>query len=329
MGHMLYAFTQWWVGVLPVDAAGRRCFDETLADWRREAAKAKGSFAATVVSVRAMFAVFRCAVGVSLREVRLIRRSGVLVRVFLWIGGYLLTVTLMLQMTPVALELSLVSRAYLLVSLVGFILPVALLLATGLARTQKPVPALGVALAAALTGFTLLGWVLPAANRAFMEVNPRSYVTDSGVVHVVPYMPGEGLMLATMSEWRNTVPFWPPNIFRNDLTVRQLSAKVVAGPQRGGLEAAAGLSFFGAYVALCAIGPIMASASRRLPAIVRYALVIVTAALLFVEPWRQTSFGEFSLLWWLGKYWIPVIWMTTCLIAAARRDASLRIPNSQ
>src|SRR5688572_3502291 len=237
MSHVFYVLVHRWFEVLPVDEAGRRVFDETLADWRREAARASGPLARVLMCVRAVFAVLRAVVGVSFREVMLIRRSGMLVRVFLWTAGYLLAMTLIIQLSPEVVDLSVVSQGYFLVSLVAFIFPVALLLATGLGRARQPVPALGAALVALLVGAPLLGWALPIANRAFMVANPWSYVTDSGVTRVVPSKPGEGLMLTTMSEFRSTMPVWPPNAFRNDLTVAQLGARVVEGPQAGGWNA--------------------------------------------------------------------------------------------
>src|SRR5689334_21055122 len=100
MSQGLYAVTQWCLDLLPVGQSGRRCCDETLADWRKEAAKATRSWAAFVVSVCAMFAVLRCVAGLSLREVALIRQSGVLTRVVLWTVAYVAIMTVIVQLSP-------------------------------------------------------------------------------------------------------------------------------------------------------------------------------------------------------------------------------------
>src|SRR5688572_21075439 len=77
----LYTIAKWCLGTLPVDAAGRRVFDETLADWRNEAAQASGPLAALAVPARAVWSVIRCVMMVSLREVRTREGAALLLRV--------------------------------------------------------------------------------------------------------------------------------------------------------------------------------------------------------------------------------------------------------
>ena len=324
MTGALYTLVRWCLGLLPVDPAGRRCLDETLADWRREAANAGGTWAAFVVSVRAMFAVVRCVAGVSLREVALIRQSGVLTRALLWTAGYLVMMAVVVQLSPSILTISATSRIYTQVAVVASFLPIALLLATALGGKRRPVPGLGLALIALFVGFPLLGWGVPMANRAFLDANPRrSYYPDHPErgEQLHPWKPGDGLSMAM--EWHYFSVSSTPRPFSNDLTLVQLGAKVAHGPQANGWSAMRYLSFFVAYLVTCALAPLLASVLRRRTALVRYGAVLVTAILLFRPPAFERLGGEFSVVLWLGAFWIPVIWMTTCLIAAARRERAI------
>jgi hypothetical protein len=165
-------------------------------------------------------------------------------------------------------------------------------------------PALGAALIALVIGAPLLGWAVPSAGRQFMEASTG--------VQSPPYKVGDGLRLLPTA-----------NLFVNDLTVTQLAARVVAGPQAGGWNAIRWLSYFGAYLATCALAPLLASVLRRRSALVRYGAILVTAVLLFRPPAFARLGGEFSVVLWLGAFWIPVMWMTICLIAAARRVGAI------
>ncbi len=320
----LYEVARWWLGILPMDEAGRRSCDETLADWRREAAKAEGNWAALVVSVRAMFALVRCVAGVSLREVALIRRSGVLTRMFLWTLAYLAIMAVIVQLSPNIWKLSPTSRIYAQVAVVASFLPIALLLATGFGGRRRPVPGVGLALVGLLIGFPLLGWGVPMANRAFLDANPaRSSYPDHPErgEELRPWKPGDGLSMAM--EWHYYSEVRSPHPFSNDLTVVQLGEKLASGPEANGWNAMRYLSFFGAYLATCVLAPLLASVLRRRTALARYGVILVTAALLFRPPDFRSFDGEFSVVLWLGAFWIPAIWMTICLLAAAHREGEI------
>jgi hypothetical protein len=334
MSHLLYTLTQRCLDVLPVDAAGRRCCDETLADWRREAAAAKGSGAAFVVSVRAMFAVLRCVAGITLREVMLIRQSGVLTRVVLWTVAYLAIVTAIVQLSPDSsniLRPATFSRIYAQVALVASFFPIALIFATGLGGNRRAVPSLGIALVALLIGFPLLGWGAPIANRAFLDANPARWTYPDHPERgeeVRPWKPGDGLMMSM--EWPySAAPPRSPAPFGNDLTLGQLRGKVLNGPDRGGWAAVAWLSFFAAYLVTCVLAPVLASVLRRRAALVRYGVLLITAVILF-RPYALAKLaGEFSVVMWLCAYWIPVAWMCLLIVATARRDPGLQATNNQ
>ena len=334
----LYAIAEWFLVVLPVDDAGRRVFDETLADWRREAAKARGTVAGALVFVRAIFSVFRSIVGVSLREVTSIHRSGVLTRVCLWTVAYLLAylaiVTVIVQLSPSIqfspsmTKLSVMSLVYGQVPLIASFLPTALLLATGLGGKRQPVPGLGTALVALVISFPLLGWGVPIANRAFLDANPALVTYPNHpdrTQELRPWKPGEGLGMAMgMRSQYFDLHSHSPRPFGNDLTLGELRRTVASGPAKGGWAALAWLSFFGAYLATCVLAPVLASALRRLTALMKYCIVFVTVALLLTLltlPVLTSLVGEFSVVMWLGAYWIPVTWMCLCLIAVTRRSS--------
>ena len=304
--------------MLPVDEAGRRVFDETLADWKREAKRASGLFARFVVAARAVFSVLRCLAGVSLREVTLIRQSGVLARVFLWTVGYLVVANLIVQLSPNHWTPSLAFRLYGQVPLVAYFLPVAVLLATALGGRRRTTPSLGLGLSTLLVAVALLGWGVPVTNRAFLEANPGTASTaGSGQIDIVPNPPGAGLAMAMGS--RQTKPYLPTPMFGNDLTVPQLVTKIWRGPEAGGWSAIRWMSFFLAYLAACALIPVLATLLQRSKLLVRFAVLGTTVLVVGAQGGLAAPFGEFSIVWWLGAYWVPVAWMALCVAATARR----------
>ncbi len=316
----LYAVVRWALGVLPVDKSGRRIFDETLADWRREAERSSGPLSGVVVSARAMFSVLRCVTGVSLREVALIGQSGVLARVFLWTVGYLVVANLIVQLSPNIWTLTLSSRLYRQVAFLAYFLPVAVLLATALGSKQRPAPSLGLGLSTLLVAAALLGWGVPLTNRAFLEANPGTSTARSGQVEIVPNPPGEGLRMASMGMWKTGPgPYLPTRLFMNDLTVTQLATRIVRGPEFDGWSAIRWTSFFFAYLVACALIPVLGTLLQRSNVLVRSAILATTVLLLWTQGELATPMGEFSIMWWLGACWIPVAWIGLCVVAATRR----------
>lgn len=330
MNKLLYSIANWALNALPVDTAGRRVFDETLADWRREAAKASALLARASVTARASGSVLRCIAGVTAREIKLIPQSGVLLRVFLWVAGYMVAApwVSMIWFGKPTFQVS--ARGYLIVSGVAYFFPVALILGTGLGRNRLRAPGLGMGFASLVVSFVLLGWGLPVANRAFLEANPDR-VTNPKTPEDEAWrrirVPGEGLSMTTGLHMTSS----PPSMFVNDLTVTQLSARIAGGPKVNGWAAIRWLSFFGAYLSICALAPLLASALRERAALVRYPVMVVTAALLLRPP-VQSGFGDaFSVTLWLGAFWIPVAWVALCLAIAGHRTVRVSEPitNSQ
>ena len=330
MSTLPYVLAKWLLSTLPVDAAGRRCFDETLADWRREAAKANGAFAGAIVAVRAMGSVLRSVAGVTFREMRLFPQSGVPLRLVFWMAAFLTVVPLIYRGSLTFRGVGLSSPAYLYVGDLLRVLPVTLLLATAVGRDRRSTSGLGLALAAVITAVSLLGWALPAANSAFLEANRARYTnpqTPEEAAWRRPRRPGEGLTMSTMGDV--AVDPVAPNLFMNDLTLPQLGVRVVRGPGADGWAAIRWLSFFGAYLSICALAPILATTLRRRQALVRYSIVIITAAVLWRPVVLSRLGGEFSVAVWLGAFWIPVAWMAVCLLFAAQRDTSFQSANNQ
>jgi len=115
----------------------------------------------------------------------------------------------------------------------------------------------------------------------------------------------------------------PASMFMNDVNLVQLARKIAGGPESGGWNAIRWTSFFFAYLAACAMIPVLASVLKRRNSFVRVAGVTATAILLWTQGSLPSPFGEFSLVWWMGAYWIPVAWMTVCVVVAAHRDSGL------
>lgn len=316
---ILYRIVEWFLTVLPVDASGRRVFDETLADWRREAGKATNRSTAAIATVRSLLSVVRSVAGVSVKDVIMIRQSSVWPRLLLWTCGYLALVNLVRILLPGGWPIAALSRVYGSISLIAYFFPVALLLAIGLGSQRRPVPALGLSLAATLLAFPLLGWGVPIANRAFLNANPPRFVSQGQQIAEGadrPLLPrGQMFAWVTAASAANRIIPYSPIGFVNDETVTQLVRKVAGGPAADGWLAIRWLNFFGAYVSLCALTPIFAGVLRRQRHIVRYVVIAATAGLLLYQRGIQTSFGAESVLWWFGMYWVPVAWLMAWMIA--------------
>jgi len=171
----LYAIVRWCLSVLPVDAAGRRCFDETLADWRKEAAQASGLLAALIVPARAMWSVFRCVMMVSLREIRTREGAALLLR----LAAFSVAVMLVfigirwndsIDVQGVRVPLGPIPAALLsVVSLLG-VMPFLVFVSAAIGRRLSVAPRLGPALVAGAVMFLAMGWVMPATNQAFRQL---------------------------------------------------------------------------------------------------------------------------------------------------------------
>jgi hypothetical protein len=331
---IVYRIVEWFLTVLPVDASGRRVFDETLADWRREAGKATNQSTAVIATLRSLLSVARSVAGVSARDVIMIRQSSVWSRVLLWTCGYLALVNLVRFAVPGGWQHSALSRLYGSIQLIAYFLPVALLLAIGLGSQRRHVPALGLSLVATLLAFFLLGWGVPIANRAYYEANPLRFVSQGQQMAEGadrPLLPrGQMLAWVTAASAANRVIPYSPISFVSDETVTQKIRKVVGGRAQDGWYAIQWLNFFGAYVSLCALIPISSGALRRQRHIVRYVFIGATAGLLLYQRGIQTSLGAESVLWWFGIYWVPVAWLMAWLPAINWSTAPIpEITNSQ
>ena len=171
-----YTLAQGCLRILPVDAAGRRVLDETLADWRREAANAAGRTQAVVVSLRASVSVARSVILICRREICSQEGIASLLRLACWstVSVLLFVVfnwnrTIPVDGVPVAIGptavwLGSVSWMLGLMPLLAFASA-----ATG-RRTASVAPRLGPALVSGLVIFGAMGWAMPAANQAWREL---------------------------------------------------------------------------------------------------------------------------------------------------------------
>jgi hypothetical protein len=131
-----------------------------------------------------------------------------------------------------------------------------------------------------LAGFgsavVMFGSCVPLANHAFLDANPgRTTEVSTGVTHLIPNKPGDGLMMAMGDYRRVGGAHLPASMFMNDVNLVQLARKIAGGPESGGWNAIRWTSFFFAYLAACAMIPVLASVlnagtlSSALPALPR------------------------------------------------------------
>jgi hypothetical protein len=156
---------------LPFDEPSRRALDETLCDWTYEGAAAATRARRMVVCARSFISVMRTIVLTVGSEVARIPTGWLLPR----LAGFLVVPVLVLAATGwghVAVPLPVTSDRWLELTTLGLpqaaiaLLPLALFVVAARAST-RPVPALGLAVAAACAVFALSAWVVPAAGRQF------------------------------------------------------------------------------------------------------------------------------------------------------------------
>ena len=84
MSRLLYGIVRWFLSALPLDAAGRQVFDETLADWHREADAAGTGLRRLVAAAQGTAAVASGLAHVSVRESTSREGAATLARLALW-----------------------------------------------------------------------------------------------------------------------------------------------------------------------------------------------------------------------------------------------------
>lgn len=176
MTPALYSFAHWSVGLLPVDPAGRRCIEETFADWRSEAVSASGPAARAVVTARALWSVVRCVALTSSREACSREGIALLRRLTLLSAANMLLFVLFnwdrsIPVSGIQTALRPAAVGLLSVSWAVMLMPLLALLAGAWGRSGSTrVPLLGPPVVAGFLMLGAMGWAMPAANQAFREV---------------------------------------------------------------------------------------------------------------------------------------------------------------
>lgn len=175
-GGILYRIVEWFLAVLPVDASGRRVFDEILADWRREMNTARTGLGSMVVVLQGLGAVARGLVQVSVRESTSREGVATLARLVAWSVA---TVTLSIALHwnqslavqgdrvaigPAAVALGSVAWLVALMPLLAYV-SAACVRGNALAP-----PRLGPAVIMGVVMATVMGWGLPLANQTYREL---------------------------------------------------------------------------------------------------------------------------------------------------------------
>ena len=173
---ILYRIVEWFLTVLPVDASGRRVFDETLADWRREADAAQTSPQRVVAGLQGLGAVARGLAHVSVRESTSREGVAALARLAAWsVAAAMVSIalnwnqSLTVQGAQVAVGpagVALGSVAWL-VALMPLLAYVSAACVRGNALAP---PRLGPAVLMGAVMVLAMGWGLPAAGQAYREL---------------------------------------------------------------------------------------------------------------------------------------------------------------
>jgi len=171
----LYTVARWFLNVLPVDETGRRVFDETLADWKSEAARASGLLGSVIVSLRAVVSVLRSVVMISWRELSSREGLAPLVRLATWsIVSVLLFVafnwnqSIPVNGVPVAIGPTAVWLRS--VNWILALMPLLAFVSAASGRRTSRAPRLGPALVAGVVMLGAMGWAMPAANQVWREL---------------------------------------------------------------------------------------------------------------------------------------------------------------
>lgn len=169
-------FVRWILGLLPVQQQGRRPCEETLTDWRNEAAQARGIGCRLLVNARALWSVIRCVSLIAAREVGSREGATLLLRLM---AASILSATLFIgfhwndsitfEGTPTSVGP--VAGAWLSIAMVLSVMPLlAFACATIGRRTTRSAPQFGPALMAGLVTFVAFGWLMPITNQAYREL---------------------------------------------------------------------------------------------------------------------------------------------------------------
>lgn len=306
----LYGVVRWFLSLLPVDRSGRRVFDETLADWRKEGDRAKGLLARIVASLRGCVSVIRGVGLVAWREASRLRGTGVPVRFAFWL--LLPQVAWYAVFAGVEPEVGVTVRLLSHVTTTAFLAPAALFVACAFSRSERQLPALAAGLVAACLAVPVLVLGVPTANRIVQEAySARDILQMEGTTTRVPT---DGLSssrpIAAAQSLVRAV--WPqvPISFHYDSPMFS-SAERRSSIFPSGWRAFQWLSFFGAYIALCITLPWLAARMRQRGGPGFFVVGATVLWLMLYQPtWDAAVSFEWLFFWMFfgfGVPWIPVV----------------------
>ncbi len=279
---IVYRLCEGLLARLPVDEHGGRVFDETLADWRREARVMRG-----------MVAVSRALLRVSVAEVATAAMGRVVLRVVVWMV-LALSVSLYVWNAQILPPRGMV---YSLVGCAAFFMPAALLFATS-GRSRTHVPTLGPAAAGSVLAVLLMVWAVPAANQTMYEAKPPRRVTPGQTQPAV----STGIRSVARAIWPR-----PPIEFLSSARIPQMASEIVYSPW-GGWGALQQLSFRLSFITLCLLVPFAAAALRRINSNVRRLVALWFAVTMWLYASPITAFIAPDWIFWpFVAFWIPVV----------------------
>jgi hypothetical protein len=302
-------------------------FEETLADWRKEAAIAAGPLARAWVAVRGSASVLRGVARVSCREATLIPASGLPGRFLLWLTVPQAAAVLIVWKIPV--DVNLTERLLWCVISTAFFLPAALFVACALGGRTRETPALGAGLVAMSIAIPLLVWAVPSANTTLNNANQARDILQMEGTRLqrveIPTPTGAGVAQRLAVAQALLQRVWPqaPLSFHFDWPAITQPASG-AGIFPSWWRALQWLSFFGAYMALCVLLPWLAAQlkgrGRTLTAGVSLAVLWM---LLYQPVWAGALSYEWLFLWMFfgfGTPWVPVFVVMLFGLTLGRRS---------
>lgn len=305
---------------IPANPAGRRVFDETLADWRRESQSAVGHWSRLCAAARGFVAVVRSLGRVAWEEAGQVSGSGIPQR----LGRWMLALTILgLALSVGRLETS--GRgfdAYLYSTFVTVVFygPALLLLSSVFGRSMQGVPTLGVGLLATSAAVLVLGIALPATNHARQAVYPPTRIpvaewTQRQERHAARVAAlGLTQVVAVQTAVREALPRVPAAYFYPTPVIVHDDGTIGGYGFPSTWSAVQWVNRCLAYLALCCLVPLLADRLRQRDRRLRVIMATLVSWLLLYElVWVPIVMTEWLFLWFFFGFGVP--WLSVCVVA--------------